>query len=65
MSPRRARTGGDRELRLEVLVVPVSGLDRAKAFYPDRAAFVVDHDTPVSDTARVVQLTRRARRARQ
>jgi catechol 2,3-dioxygenase-like lactoylglutathione lyase family enzyme len=45
------------ELRLEVVVVPVSDVDRAKAFYRDRAAFVVDHDTQVDDTVRVVQLT--------
>jgi len=30
---------------LEVVVVPVSDLDRAKAFYADRLGFHVDHDT--------------------
>lgn len=45
------------ELRLEVVVVPVSDVDRAKAFYRDRVGFVVDHDTRVSDGVRVVQLT--------
>ncbi|HEX7743843.1 MAG TPA: VOC family protein [Micromonosporaceae bacterium] len=42
---------------LEVVVVPVSDVDRAKAFYADRLGFTVDHDTTVGDDARVVQLT--------
>ena len=42
---------------LEVVIVPVSDVDRAKAFYSEQLGFNVDHDTVVSDTARVVQLT--------
>ncbi|MEU4639870.1 VOC family protein [Micromonospora sp. NPDC023814] len=42
---------------LEVVVVPVSDVDRAKAFYADQLGFVVDHDTVVSADARIVQLT--------
>lgn len=42
---------------LEVVVVPVSDLDRAKAFYADKLGFNVDHDTRVSDTVRLIQLT--------
>ena len=42
---------------LEVVVVPVSDVDRAKAFYADRLGFRVDHDTKVSDDMHVVQLT--------
>ena len=42
---------------LEVVVVPVSDVDRAKAFYADRLGFNVDHDTTVSDEVRFVQLT--------
>ncbi|MFI7646273.1 VOC family protein [Micromonospora sp. NPDC049460] len=42
---------------LEVVVVPVSDVDRAKAFYVDQLGFVVDHDTVVSADARIVQLT--------
>ena len=42
---------------LEVVVVPVSDVDRAKAFYADRVGFHVDHDTKVSDEMRIVQLT--------
>jgi catechol 2,3-dioxygenase-like lactoylglutathione lyase family enzyme len=44
---------------LEVIVVPVSDVDRSKAFYVDKAGFEVDHDTRVSDAMRIVQLTPR------
>jgi catechol 2,3-dioxygenase-like lactoylglutathione lyase family enzyme len=42
---------------LEVVVVPVSDVDRAKAFYAERLGFDVDHDTTVSEGNRIVQLT--------
>jgi catechol 2,3-dioxygenase-like lactoylglutathione lyase family enzyme len=42
---------------LEVVVVPVSDVDRAKAFYADRLGFNVDHDTTMSAGNRIVQLT--------
>ena len=42
---------------LEVVVVPVSDVDRAKAFYSDQLGFNVDHDTKIGDGNRVVQLT--------
>jgi catechol 2,3-dioxygenase-like lactoylglutathione lyase family enzyme len=42
---------------LEVVVVPVSDIDRAKAFYADRLGFVLDHDTVINDQVRIVQLT--------
>ena len=42
---------------LEVVTVPVSDLDRAKAFYADQLGFNVDHDTKTSDELRFVQLT--------
>jgi catechol 2,3-dioxygenase-like lactoylglutathione lyase family enzyme len=42
---------------LEVVVVPVSDLDRAKAFYADQLGFNVDFDTTISPGNRVVQLT--------
>ncbi len=44
---------------LEVVVVPVSDVDRAKAFYAERLGFHVDHDTVVDERSRVVQLTPR------
>ena len=45
------------EMRLEVVVVPVSDVDRAKSFYADQMGFVVDTDTSFGDSFRVVQLT--------
>lgn len=45
------------EIRLELVAVPVSDVDRAKAFYADGLGFVVDHDHVVSDDVRFVQLT--------
>ena len=42
---------------LEVVVVPVADVDRAKSFYSDKLGFNVDHDTKVSDELRFVQLT--------
>jgi catechol 2,3-dioxygenase-like lactoylglutathione lyase family enzyme len=42
---------------LEVVVVPVSDVDRAKAFYSDQLGFNVDHDTRIGEGNRVVQLT--------
>ena len=45
------------DLRLEVVVVPVSDVDRAKSFYTDRMGFHCDHDTQITDDTRVVQLT--------
>jgi catechol 2,3-dioxygenase-like lactoylglutathione lyase family enzyme len=43
--------------RLEVVVVPVSDVDRAKEFYAGRLGFAVDHDTSPAEGVRVVQLT--------
>jgi catechol 2,3-dioxygenase-like lactoylglutathione lyase family enzyme len=42
---------------LEVVVVPVSDVDRARAFYADQLGFNVDHDTKISEGNRIVQLT--------
>lgn len=42
---------------LEVIVVPVSDVDRAEAFYRDQVGFAVDHDTRFGAGARIVQLT--------
>lgn len=46
----------DLTLKLEVLVIPVSDVDRAKAFY-ERLGFRVDADFPAGDSFRVVQVT--------
>jgi catechol 2,3-dioxygenase-like lactoylglutathione lyase family enzyme len=42
---------------LEVVVIPVSDVDRAKEFYGERLGFNLDHDTDVGAGNRVVQLT--------
>ena len=43
--------------KLELVIIPVSDIDRAKAFYTDKAGFHADHDHTVSDEIRFVQLT--------
>jgi catechol 2,3-dioxygenase-like lactoylglutathione lyase family enzyme len=43
--------------KLELVAVPVSDVDRAKAFYTDKVGFNADHDHRVSDELRFVQLT--------
>ena len=45
------------EWKLELVAVPVSDVDRAKAFYTERVGFNADHDHRVSDEIRFVQLT--------
>ena len=44
-------------MRLELVQVPVSDIDRAKAFYVEKLNFSADNDTQVSDQLRFVQLT--------
>lgn len=43
--------------KLELVGVPVSDVDRAKAFYVDKVGFHADYDERVSDELRFVQLT--------
>lgn len=43
--------------KLELVVVPVSDVDRAKSFYVDKVGFNPDHDFTVSEDMRFVQLT--------
>jgi predicted enzyme related to lactoylglutathione lyase len=45
------------DYKLELVAVPVSDVDRAKAFYTEQAGFNADHDHTVSDDIRFVQLT--------
>ena len=45
------------DMKLELVAVPVSDVDRAKSFYVDQAGFNADHDHRVTDTLRFVQLT--------
>ena len=50
--------------KLELVVVPVSDVDRARTFYAEKAGFNLDVDHRARDDFRVVQLTPPARRAR-
>ena len=43
--------------KLELVAIPVSDVDRAKAFYGNQVGFNVDHDHHVSETLRFVQIT--------
>jgi predicted enzyme related to lactoylglutathione lyase len=44
-------------MKLEVVFVPVTDVDRAKAFYVDQVGFNADHDVQVNPELRFVQLT--------
>ena len=54
---RRAGAPMTVDLRLELVLIPVTDIDRAKAFYVDRLGFNLDVDHNVSDEFRVVQMT--------
>jgi catechol 2,3-dioxygenase-like lactoylglutathione lyase family enzyme len=43
--------------KLELVIVPVSDVDRAKAFYTEKVGFHADHDQRVNEGLRFVQLT--------
>lgn len=43
--------------KLEVVILGVTDVDKAKAFYVDQVGFVADHDQQVNDKLRFVQLT--------
>lgn len=45
------------ELRLELVLLPVADVDRAKAFYVDACGFVLDVDHSAGESFRVVQVT--------
>ncbi len=45
------------DIKLEVVPIPVSDIDRAKAYYADRLGFNVDLDVPLGEDGRLVQLT--------
>jgi len=52
-----ADEGANVDWKLELIAVPVSEVDRAKAFYVEQVGFNADHDHRVSDDLRFVQLT--------
>jgi predicted enzyme related to lactoylglutathione lyase len=43
--------------KLELVVIPVSDVDRAKEFYTEKVGFYADHDQRVNEKIRFVQLT--------
>jgi len=43
--------------KIELIAIPVTDVDRAKAFYTEQAGFNADHDHQVNDDLRFVQLT--------
>ena len=45
------------DFKLELIPVPVTDVDRAKAFYAERAGFAVDNDVTVREGLRFIQLT--------
>ncbi len=45
------------DMKLELVPIPVSDVDRAKAFYVEKIGFNCDHDTEPGNGMRVVQLT--------
>ena len=45
------------EMKLELVAVPVTDVDRAKAFYVDQVGFAADHDHRIHEGLRFVQLT--------
>src|SRR3954449_2315120 len=56
--PNRRQQGGYIvDFKLELVLVPVSDVDRAKSFYTEKAGFTLDVDTRVGDEMRVVQMT--------
>ena len=49
--------GGPMDLKLEVVPIPVTDVDAAKAFYTEQVGFVLDHDVSPNEGMRVVQMT--------
>jgi catechol 2,3-dioxygenase-like lactoylglutathione lyase family enzyme len=45
------------DYKLELIPIPVSDVDTAKAFYTEKAGFIADHDRTLGDDVRFVQLT--------
>jgi catechol 2,3-dioxygenase-like lactoylglutathione lyase family enzyme len=57
LTPTKRREFAAMDWTLEVVVVPVTDVDRAKTFYTEKLGFNADVDTNVGDSFRVVQLT--------
>jgi predicted enzyme related to lactoylglutathione lyase len=55
--PIAAKEAMPMDWKLELVAIPVSDVDRAKAFYTEKVGFNADHDHKVTDDVRFVQLT--------
>ena len=45
------------DMKLELVPIPVSDIDRAKAFYVDMVGFHLDYETPLGNGMHMIQLT--------
>jgi predicted enzyme related to lactoylglutathione lyase len=45
------------DMRIELILLPTTDVDRTKSFYKDQVGFVLDHDVEPGNGMRVVQLT--------
>lgn len=45
------------DCKLELMILPVTNIDRARDFYAEKCGFTVDHDVKVSEEIRFVQIT--------
>ena len=57
LPPASRHTMDAMDMKLELVAVPVTDVDRAKAFYVDQVGFNADHDHVVTDALRFVQPT--------
>jgi predicted enzyme related to lactoylglutathione lyase len=57
LTQNHAEKGRDMDWKLELIAVPVSDVEQAKAFYTEAFGFNLDHDHVVNDELRFVQLT--------
>src|SRR6267143_4926606 len=55
--PSKAKPATSIEMKLEVVPIPVSDVDAAKAFYSEKVGFHLDHDIRPMEGMRVVQMT--------
>ena len=54
---RQKEVGSKMDMKLELVPIPVSDVDRAKAFYVEKVGFHLDHDVQPGNGMRIVQLT--------
>jgi catechol 2,3-dioxygenase-like lactoylglutathione lyase family enzyme len=57
MTENNTNNGAPTNWKIEVVFIPVTDVDRAKAFYVEQVGFHADHDHQVNDELRFVQLT--------